>query len=117
MNVVQIQEEMQQITQYVPEVEHLFSDGCYARKVIMPKGFAGVGALHKTSHHFVVSKGKLMLRNGDEKIIVEAGYHGKTNPGDKRLVIALEDSIMTTYHVTNLTDVIEISKLILGEEL
>tara|TARA_R110000772_G_scaffold17640_3_gene49039 strand:- start:261 stop:614 length:354 start_codon:yes stop_codon:yes gene_type:complete len=117
MNVVQIQEEMREVTQYTPEVEHLFSDGCYARKLHMPKGFAGVGALHKTSHHFVVSKGKLMLRTGDKKIIVEAGYHGVTKPGDKRLIIALEDSIMTTFHVTNLTNVDKIGKMILGEEL
>ena len=117
MNVMQFQDDIKHLPQQLPEVRHYFADGCYSREVIMPQGFCGVGALHKTNHHFVLSKGKIYVKNGNLDHILTAPYHGVTQPGDKRLIYALEDSIMTTFHVTNLTDIDEIGKHILGEEL
>lgn len=117
LSVVEIQDDMKQLEQIELPVFHHFADGCYARELHIKKGDALVGALHKTNHHFVVSKGKIMVRNGDESIILTAGYHGITQAGDKRFIYGLEDSIMTTFHVTDLTDVDEIGCKILGEEL
>ena len=117
MNVVQIQDEMKQLPQVNLKVVHRFSDGCYARELHMKKGEALVGALHKTNHHWVLSSGKIMIRNNDHKEILEAPYHGETKAGDKRLMICIEDAVMTSFHVTKLTDVNEIAKSILGEEM
>ena len=117
MNVVEIQEEMKQLPQVSLEVKHHFADGCYARELHIPKGAALVGALHKTNHHFILSKGKIMVKNKNYSQILTAPYHGYTLPGDKRLILGLEDSVFTTFHVTELTNVDEIGKKILGEEL
>ena len=117
MNVIQMQEEMRQLPQVELRVGHYFSDGCYARELHIPKGIALAGALHKTNHHYILSKGKIMVRNGNDRRILEAPYQGETKIGDKRIILGLEDAIFTTFHVTDLTDVDEIGKLILGEEL
>jgi len=117
MSVLDIQEDIKKLPQIVPDIEHHFADGCYAREMRVKKGTALVGALHKTNHHFVVSKGKIMVQNGNKSEILTAGYHGRTYPGDKRMIFALEDSVMTTFHVTDLTDINEIGRSILGEEL
>ena len=117
MNVVQIQDEMKQLPQVQMTVGHYFSDGCYARELHIPKGVALAGALHKTNHHYILSKGKIMVHNGNNRSILEAPYHGETKVGDKRIILGLEDAIFTTFHVTDLTDVDEIGRQILGEEL
>lgn len=117
MSVAEIQDEMKKLPQAECPVFHHFADGCYARELHIAKGVALVGALHKTCHHFVVSKGKIVVKNGNHNQVLKAGYHGITKSGDKRMIIGLEDSIMTTFHVTELTDPDEIGKVILGEEL
>jgi hypothetical protein len=117
VNVVEIQEEIKRLPQVDCEVEHHFCDGCYAREMRIPKDVVLAGALHKTNHHFVLSKGSVMIKNGNKSEILNAPHHGYTLPGDKRIILALEDSVMTTFHVTNLTDIDEIGRKILGEEL
>ena len=116
-SVPEIQDVLKGLPQVSCPVFHHFSDGCYAREIHIPKGAAVTGALHKTNHLFVISKGKMLLRTGDDSRIVSAPYHGYTYPGDKRFVYAFEDSVFTTFHVTELTDPDEIAKSILGEEL
>ena len=117
MNVVEIQDEVGQLPQVMPEVVHHFADGCYAREARMKKGTLGVGALHKTKHHFVLSKGMVLVKNGNTDEIFQAPYHGITKAGDKRSIYAMEDSVWTTFHVTDLTNIDAIADLILGEEL
>jgi len=117
MSVVDVQEDMKHLPQIDLEVRHHFADGCYARELIIPKGTALVGALHKTNHHFTVSKGCVVVNNGKSRKKLTAPYHGQTYAGEKKLIIALDDSVFTTYHVTNLTGVEEIGKQILGVEL
>jgi len=117
MNVVEMQHEVAQLPQSMPEVAHRFADGCYSRQVTMLKGTLGVGALHKTNHHFLLSKGMILVQNGNVGEILSAPYHEITRPGDKRSIFAMEDSVITTFHVTDLTDVDAIGDFILGEEL
>ena len=117
MNVVEMQQEISLLPQSMPKVVHRFADGCYAREITMLKGDLGVGALHKTEHHFLLSKGMILVKNGNKDEILMAPYHEITKPGDKRSIYAMEDSIITTFHVTDLTDVDAIGDLILGEEL
>lgn len=117
MNAVQIQQEMKHLPQIDLRVNHHFSDGCYARELHIPKGVALAGALHKTNHHFILSKGAVMIMNGNDSQLLNAPYHGQTKIGDKRVILGLENSVLTTFHVTDLTDIDEIGKKILGEEL
>lgn len=117
MNVVEMQHEVAQLPQSMPEVVHRFADGCYSRQVTMLKGTLGVGALHKTEHHFLLSKGTILVKNGNRDEILMAPHHEITQPGDKRSIYAIEDSVVTTFHVTDLTDVDAIGDLILGDEL
>lgn len=117
LSVVEMQEEMKQLPQVSLTTNHYFSDGCYARELHIPAGVMLAGALHKTNHHWVLSKGKIFVKNGNEKIVYEAPHHGQTYCGDKRIIYAFEDSVFTTFHVTDSTDIDEIGRTILGEEL
>jgi len=87
-------------------VVHRFTPGLYIREWHGPANSMGLTMRHKTEHPFILSKGKVMLvMETGEKVFYEAPFCGITKPGTQRLMYCLEDTIWTTFHVTNETDV------------
>lgn len=117
MNLLQVQEDLRALPQYVPRVEHRFCGGIYYRTIYIDAGCFIEGALHKTNHPFILSSGAVLVINGDKEDIFIAPYYGETKVGDKRFIYAYEDSAFTTYHATTLTDIKEIERSVLGEEI
>lgn len=117
MNMMQVQEDLRGLPQVIPRVEHRFCGGIYSRTLYIDAGVMLEGGLHVTHHPYVVSMGKILVMNGDESVIIQAPFQGETKPGDKRFIFAYEHSIFTTFHATDLTDIKEIERLVLGEEL
>jgi hypothetical protein len=115
-NIFKLQDFMLQQEQAETETIHHFSDGIYARELRIPAGVCIVGALHKTRHFMMVSKGRCSIATHEGSKIVEAPYTVETQPGIKRVVYAETDTIMTTFHVTNETDIEKIAEQILVQE-
>ena len=107
---------MLQQEQAETETIHHFSDGIYARELKIPAGVCIVGALHKTKHFMMVSKGRCSIATHEGSTVVEAPYMVETQPGIKRVVYAETDTVMTTFHVTNETDIEKIAEQILVQE-
>ena len=95
---------------------HRFTDGIYAREITIPEGVCLVGARHKTRHFFIVSQGECIINDGYNITTLEAPYMGITEPGTKRAITALYDTVFTTFHVTDKTDVDEIEADIIDDE-
>lgn len=95
---------------------HSFCPGVYARTIFMHSGAVLTSKIHKTQHFFLVSKGccTVVDSHGNTTEIV-APYMGVTMPGTKRALRIHEDTIWTTFHATDLTDVAEIERTILAE--
>ena len=93
---------------------HRFTPGMYVREIFMPAGAILTSKIHKTEHPFVVSAGrvKVLVENGEWMEIV-APYTGITKAGTRRLLVVLEDTVWTTFHVTEETDVERIERAIL----
>lgn len=87
---------------------HRFTDGMYIREIFMPKGTLLTSSVHKTNHPYVVSKGKCRVFDGGNVQEIEAPYLGITQPNTRRLLYIDEDTIWTTFHATDKTDVDEI---------
>jgi hypothetical protein len=115
-NIFKLQDFMLQQEQAETETIHHFSDGIYARELRIPAGVCIVGALHKTRHFMMVSKGRCSIATHEGSKIVEAPYMVETQPGIKRVVYAETDTVMTTFHVTNETDIEKIAEQILVQE-
>ncbi len=88
----------------VPEVIHHFSPGIYAREMRIPKGTLLTGKIHKTEH--------LCILNGDIEIASQDGKGRFTGyltflskPGVKRIGYAYEDTVFTTIHAIEGTDI------------
>lgn len=83
-----------------------FTPGMYIRELTVPKDTFVVTAVHKTEHPFVISKGKIAVWTEAEGVVVlQAPYCGITKPGTVRMAVTMEDTVWTTFHVTNETDV------------
>ncbi len=97
-------------------VEHHFADGVYLRKLMLEAGDTAVGKLHKTNHLLVIAKGSIVCTTGEGMKILEAGDVIHTHPGTKRVLVALEDSVMVTVHVTTETDLAKIEAAVIQPE-
>lgn len=87
-----------------PEVIHHFSPGIYAREMRIKKGTLLTGKIHKTEH--------LCILNGDIEIASQDGKGRFTGyltflskPGVKRIGYAHEDTVFTTIHAIEGTDI------------
>lgn len=85
-------------------VKHHFSKGVYAREIAIPKDSLVVGKIHRHQNLNILSKGSMLLVSVDGVMEVHAPYTIVSNPGVKRLALALEDCVWTTVHGTNETD-------------
>lgn len=85
-------------------VDHTFTPGLYGRTIVMPAGSLLTSKIHKTEHQFVILKGAAMvLDGGGEWQLLEAGHHGITKPGTRRLLFIVDDCVWKTFHPTERT--------------
>ena len=105
--------------QVICPLAHLFTPGLYVRKMLIPAGTMLTSAIHKTTHPYHVSKGKINIDVDGVITKITAPYDGVTESGTRRVGFALEDCEWTTYHVLpmitgeeNLWDEEEKNKLI-----
>jgi len=117
MNAIQrLQNAMLEMPQTELETVHYFADGMYARAVIRPKGTLIVGKVHKREHFYIVTKGSVEVASDSKTATYRAGDVIVSQPGTKRAVLALEDSICMTVHRTDKTDLDEIEKELVEED-
>jgi hypothetical protein len=85
-------------------VTHIFTDGLYIRQILMPAGPVDdrtlvFSEIHKTQHPYVVTRGKVAVFTvGKGWEVLTAPFQGITEPGARRALLILEDTVWTTYH-------------------
>jgi hypothetical protein len=98
-------------------VTHRFTPGLYIREIFMPASVPPIetvvtSRIHLTEHPFTISKGRLKVWQEESGwVTLEAPYTGITKAGTRRILIILEDTIWTTYHL-NPTDEIDPDKIL-----
>ena len=100
----------------VNPLKHKFADGCYIREIFMPKGQVITTGIHKKEHPYFILKGKVsvLTENGIEQF--KAPHSGITQPGTKRLIYIHQDTLWTTVHATDKTNVEDVMKEIIAED-
>lgn len=79
-------------------LEHNFLPGFYVRTIFMPSGSKLTSQIHRTMHPYHISKGKLLVRNKGKWDYIEAKYDGWTEPGTRRIIRIIEDTVWTSLH-------------------
>lgn len=93
-----------------PQVEcklvHRFAPGMYIRELTVPADTFIVTKIHHTEHPFVISKGRILVWTADGGVqTLSAPHCAVTKPGTIRLAKTLEETVWTTFHVTDETDI------------
>ena len=92
------------LPQFEPVTRHYFADGMYCREVFRPAGVAVVGRVHKREHFYMVTQGKVLIKDDHGAREAEAPAVIVSKPGTQRVVIAMTDATCLTVHRTDKTD-------------
>jgi len=99
---------LQAALETMPQVEipptHYFSKGLYAREIFIPKGTIVVGKIHKHLSLNILSQGDITILTEFGARRVKAPYTVVSPPLTKRVGYAHEDTVWTTVHATDETD-------------
>ena len=113
--VMVVQQELAKLLQLDCPLKHHFAPGQYAREILLPKGSLVIGKIHKHAHINVVSKGRVSVMTEYGRMDIEAPCTFVSQVGTKRAVYAHEDTIWTTVHVTDETDLLKIEDEIIAK--
>lgn len=90
-------------------LQHTFAPGVYVRTIFIPAGSVLVGKIHKHQHANVLSKGRVtVLTESGGVEDLEGPLTMVSEPGTKRAVYAHTDTVWTTIHPTDKTDLKDI---------
>lgn len=113
----QFESEIEKLPQEAYPLHHIFTHGpdgkvnLYTREIWMPKGSLLTTRIHLSEHPFVISSGVVAVWDDiDGWIVLRAPHTGVTKPGTRRILYVLEDTLWSTFHVTDKTDPDEIVK-------
>lgn len=85
---------------------HRFAPGMYIRELTVPADTYIVTKIHHTEHPYVISKGRILVWTETGGVqVLSAPYCSITKPGTIRLAKTLEETVWTTFHATNETDI------------
>ena len=96
-------------------VNNYFCKGNYAREIFITKDTCMVGKIHKHEHINVISQGKCIVVTEDGKETLEAPLTFISKAGIKRAVYAVEDTVWTTIHPTEQTDLSKVEDEVIAK--
>lgn len=102
--LVEIERAMTQMPQGHFPVTHHFAPGLYAREVFIPAGSLVTGKIHKYGQLNILSAGRVSLLVDGFWRDLCAPFTIVSPPGTKRMLYAHEDTVWTTIHATDETD-------------
>ena len=96
-----------------PQIVHHFSDGLYAKQMVIPAGYEGGQHAHNYSHLSILAKGRVLVVTDDWQkefiapacIEIKAGIHHK--------IVSLEDATWFCIHATDETDASKVDEVLI----
>jgi len=102
--ILALQDEVAKLPPVEIVPQHHFSKGLYAREIFIPKGTIVVGKIHKYESLNILSQGDITIFTEFGARRVRAPYTVVSPPLTKRVGYAHEDTVWTTVHATDETD-------------
>jgi hypothetical protein len=100
-------------------LKHTFAPGMYAREIFLPADTFIVGKIHKHAHLNIITRGRctVVTEFGRKEIDASNGPVTFTSDaGAKRALYVHEDTIWTTIHAVQSTDLAEIEREIIAPD-
>lgn len=102
--IVALEARLRELPQLDLPPKHWFSKGLYARELFIPKGTIVVGKIHAHANLNIISLGEISVLTEEGALRIRAPFTIVSPPGTKRVGYAHEDTIWTTIHATDETD-------------
>lgn len=115
--ILAFQEHLKQFEQRECPLKHTFAPGMYAREIFLPADTFIVGKIHKHAHLNIVTRGRctVVTEFGRKEIDATNGPVTFTSDaGAKRALYVHEDTVWTTIHAVQSTDLAEIEREIIA---
>lgn len=80
-------------------VTHFKAPGMYARQMLIPKGQLIVGKIHKHAHLNHITSGHVQVETEHGPMEIKGPHTFASEVGTQRCVLALEDTLWTTFHL------------------
>lgn len=103
-SIVRLEEAMKALPQLEIKTTHHFAEGLYAREIMIPAGCLLTGKIHRGEHLNIVSQGEITVWTEGGMKTVKAPFTMVSKPGTKRVGLAHTDTVWTTIHASNETD-------------
>ena len=87
------------------DIEHIFSRGVYARKMLIPKGTILTGKMHKHKHLNIMLYGDIEIATDEGTKRINKPCIFESKAGTKRAGFAHEETVWITIHATEETDI------------
>ena len=114
--LLRLEAELLALPQLEIPVRHYFSPGIYAREVTIPAGSVVTGKIHKYAHLNVVSKGDISVLTEDGVKRIAAPFTFVSPPGTKRAGWTHAETVWTTIHATDETDLEKIEAYFIAKD-
>ncbi len=100
-----LEDTMREMPQLDIKPVHYFAKGLYAREITIPAGTVLSGKIHKEEQINILSKGLITVvtEDGGEQLL-RAPCTIISKPGTKRIAYVHEETVWTTLHATDETD-------------
>lgn len=96
-------------------LDHQFAPGVYMRTLNIKQGTLIIGKIHKHEHPNILSKGEVLVLTESGGVEHLTGPVQMISPaGTKRAVYALQDTVWTTIHLTDETDLKKIEDKVIA---
>lgn len=96
--IQRLQSAMVPMSTPLPEPEHIFHDGWYERRLLVPADMLIVGKIHRHPHPIGVIRGDAWIISPFGRDRVGGGYWSVSTAGIKRVALAIEDTLFVTLH-------------------
>lgn len=94
--------------------KHYFAKGLYAREITIPAGTLLTGKIHLTQHINVISKGDISVLTEEGIKRIKAPATIISPPGTKRVGYTHEETVWTTFHATEETDLVKLEEQLIA---
>lgn len=97
-SVFALQRQLEQLKQVNLPLKHHFAPGLYAREIFLPAGTIVIGKVHRHAHPNHIKSGHVIVATAEGVVVLKGEKKFISQPGTKRALIVLEDTVWTTFH-------------------
>ena len=100
----------------VEAIAHFFSDGIYAKQILLLENDTAQTHVHQYDHLSILAYGKVVIAVDGKQLIYIAPACIEIKAGQAHSILAVENSVFYCIHASNEKDINKIDEVLIGEK-